>query len=61
MLTNKRDTLATLKQLPLNLHEVQAGIEPVSQWGWFAEVLESTGMAVKLVDQPRPNSSPPVD
>jgi len=50
ILTNKEDTLAALKQIPVNLQEVQAGIEPVSQWGWFAEVLESTGMAVKLVD-----------
>ncbi|MEZ4103811.1 MAG: transposase [Candidatus Paceibacterota bacterium] len=48
--TTKQDTLITLKQIPINISKVCAGIEPVSQWGWFAEVLESTGITVKLID-----------
>ena len=30
--------------------EIQCAIEPVSQWGWYSEILEDTGMKVKLVD-----------
>lgn len=48
--TTKEDTIQTLRQIPVNWHDVRAGIEPVSQWGWFAEVLESAGIEVILID-----------
>jgi transposase len=48
--TTKNDTLLALHNLPVDTHDIQAGIEPVSQWGWFAEVLESKGVEVTLID-----------
>jgi transposase len=48
--TTERDTLKTLASLPINSCDIQAGIEPVSQWGWFAEILEKQGVEVKLID-----------
>jgi transposase len=48
--TSEEDTLAALGQLPVPANEIQAAIEPVSQWGWYAEVLEQKGVTVKLAD-----------
>jgi transposase len=48
--TTEKDTRSALALLPVPAREVQAAIEPVSQWGWYAEVLEKEGVSVKLAD-----------
>jgi hypothetical protein len=30
--------------------DIQCAIEPVSQWGWYSDILQDTGVKVKLVD-----------
>lgn len=50
VLTTEKDTKDALNRLPVPANEVQAAIEPVSQWGWYAEVLEKEGVSVKLAD-----------
>lgn len=47
--TSEEDTRAALQNLPVAASELQAAIEPVTQWGWYAEVLEKEGVSVKLV------------
>lgn len=48
--TSESDTIAALKQLPVAASAIQAAIEPVTQWGWYAEILERGGVAVKLAN-----------
>lgn len=48
--TAEKETVAALKTLPVPPSSIQAAIEPVSQWGWYADVLEKEGLKVKLVN-----------
>lgn len=48
--SNEKDTLSALRLLPIRSECIQAAIEPVSQWGWYADLLEHEGVEVKLVD-----------
>ena len=50
ILTKEKETVEALSRLPVAAKDIQAAIEPVSQWGWYAEVLEHEGVEVKLVD-----------
>lgn len=42
-----RSAIAALGVAP---EEMQCAIEPVSQWGWYSDILRSEGLHVKLVD-----------
>lgn len=50
VLTTEEETIAALNRLPVPKSDVQAAIEPVSQWGWYTEILEREGVTVKLVN-----------
>lgn len=50
VITKEKETLEALSILPVPRTEIQAAIEPVSQWGWYAEILEKEGVEVKLVN-----------
>lgn len=46
--TTENDTVKALASLPVPAEECRAAIEPVAQWGWYSEVLESQGVGVAL-------------
>lgn len=50
VLTTEKDTLEAIMKLPVKPSSIQAAIEPVEQWGWYADTLEESGIKVKLVD-----------
>lgn len=50
VLTNEEATVQAIAKLPVVASSIQAAIEPVEQWGWYADVLETNGVKVKLVD-----------
>jgi len=39
-----------LREMGVNPKEVEAAIEPVSQWGWYGDLLAREGLTVHLVD-----------
>lgn len=48
--TKEDSVRKAVESLPVKVEDVQCAIEPVSQWGWYSDILEDTGMKVKLVD-----------
>lgn len=48
--TNAEETSKAIKQLPVAPTSCTAVIEPVAQWGWYAELLESHGLKVVLAN-----------
>ncbi len=46
--TTVEDTVNSLALLPVPREECRAAIEPVNQWGWYSELLESQGVSVAL-------------
>ena len=48
--TSKESISATLATLKLQGKDIEACIEPVEQWGWYAEALEDAGILVHLVN-----------
>lgn len=50
VVTKEKETISALNLLPVPKGEIQVAIEPVSQWGWYSEVLENHGLEVKLVN-----------
>lgn len=50
VITSEKTTRHALRSLPVDLRSIQAAIEPVSQWGWYADMLEREGVKVKLAD-----------
>lgn len=41
---------AALQAIALDPCEIEAAIEPVSQWGWYGDLLAARGMKVRLVN-----------
>ncbi len=41
---------AALSRLPVVREETHAAIEPVTEWGWYADLLQTEGLKVRLVD-----------
>lgn len=39
-----------IKEMGIDPKEVEAAIEPVSQWGWYGDLLAREGVTVRLVD-----------
>lgn len=39
-----------IRSLGVPVKDIQCAIEPVSQWGWYSDILQDTGLKVKLVD-----------
>jgi len=50
METSEAAVDASLRAIGLNPREIEAAIEPVSQWGWYGDLLEARGLRVRLVD-----------
>lgn len=48
--TSESDMAKTLQAIPIEKKNIQAVIEPVTEWGWYAEALERHGLSVKLAD-----------
>jgi transposase len=48
--TSKDGIEEGLRGIGVAPHEVEVAIEPVSQWGWYGDLLESKGFSVRLVD-----------
>lgn len=48
--TSKESIDAALSEINLPAQSIQAAIEPVSQWGWYGDLLEQKGLTVKLVN-----------
>lgn len=50
MPTNEAAMDASLAAIGLDPRGIEAAIEPVSQWGWYGDLLEQRGLTVRLVD-----------
>ena len=48
--TTEGDMAKALQNIPVEKRDIQAVIEPVTEWGWYAEALEKQGLTVKLAD-----------
>jgi transposase len=48
--TTEEDTKKAFSTLPVKAEECRAAIEPVAQWGWYADLLESLGVTVILAN-----------
>lgn len=48
--TKETSVRKAVESLGVTPKEVQCAIEPVSQWGWYSDILRDTGLHVKLVD-----------
>jgi transposase len=48
--TTVEGTEKAFASLPVAANECRAAIEPVAQWGWYAELLESHGVSVVLAN-----------
>ena len=46
--TTEEDTAKAIAALPVTPGAYKAAIEPVAQWGWYADLLESHGVPVAL-------------
>jgi len=50
LLTSKEGIEQGIREMGIAPSLVEAAIEPVSQWGWYGELLEKEGLTVHLVD-----------
>lgn len=48
--TSEKDMAKALQNIPIEKKNIQAVIEPVTEWGWYAEALERHGLTVRLAD-----------
>ncbi len=48
--TKEESVKKAVARLGVSPEEVQCAIEPVSQWGWYSDILVDEGLKVKLVD-----------
>ena len=50
MATSERAMDEALTKIGTDPREIEAAIEPVSQWGWYGDLLEARGLTVRLVN-----------
>src|SRR3989338_3660258 len=48
--TSKEGMLRGIREMGIEPKKVEAAIEPVSQWGWYGDLLAQEGLTVRLVD-----------
>lgn len=48
--TSKEGVERGIREMGVTPSLVEAAIEPVSQWGWYGDILEGKGLTVRLVD-----------
>lgn len=48
--TNAETVRQALAKLPVVREETHCAIEPVTEWGWYSDLLQSEGLKVRLVD-----------
>lgn len=48
--TSREGVLQGLREVTVDPRQIQAAVEPVSQWAWYGDILKEHGVAVHLVN-----------